>query len=108
MAQILDAMALRQRPVSQLADELPQYAICKTKVPLQRDRIAAAVDALEREFAEVASDRLDGLRLDWPDRWLLVRASNTEPIIRAVAEAPQHEAAQDLCAQATRIIQSVK
>ncbi|MFV1965843.1 MAG: phosphoglucosamine mutase [Pirellulaceae bacterium] len=107
MAQILDAMAARRCAVSQLADALPHYAICKTKVPLQKDRIAAALDSLEREFAEATPDRLDGLRLDWPDRWLLVRASNTEPIVRAVAEAPRQEAAQGLCDQATEIIKSV-
>ena len=37
--------------------------------------------ALEQHFADAKADRLDGLRLDWPDRWLLVRPSNTEPIV---------------------------
>jgi phosphomannomutase len=38
-------------------------------------------------FPEATVSRLDGVRLDWPDGWLLVRASNTEPIVRIVAEA---------------------
>jgi phosphomannomutase len=107
MAQILDALAARQCSLSQLADELPQYAICKTKVPLQKDRLSAALAALEDAFAEATPDRLDGLRLDWNDRWLLVRASNTEPIVRAVAEAPRAAEAQELCDRATTIINSL-
>ena len=61
------------------------------------------MEALERRFADARPDRLDGLRLDWPDRWLLVRASNTEPIVRAIAEAPTAAAAEELCAEAREV-----
>ena len=54
-------------------------------------RAAAAVAALWDRIAaahpEARADRRDGLRLDWPDRWVHVRASNTEPIVRVIAEA---------------------
>ena len=43
------------------------------------------------------SNRLDGLRLDWADRWVHVRPSNTEPIVRVIAEAPRAEEAWRLC-----------
>jgi phosphomannomutase len=59
---------------------------------------------MERHFADARSDRLDGLRLDWSDRWLLVRASNTEPIVRAIAEAPTAAIAEELCAQARKLL----
>jgi phosphomannomutase len=100
MAQLLDAMAERRTTIACLADELPRYEIFKTKIPVSADRVPAALDALERRFADARPDRLDGLRLDWPDRWLLVRASNTEPIVRAIAEAPTTAAAEELCAEA--------
>jgi phosphomannomutase len=100
MAQLLDAMAERQTTIACLADELPRYEISKTKIPVSADRVPAALDALERRFADARPDRLDGLRLDWPDRWLLLRASNTEPIVRAIAEAPTTAAAAALCAEA--------
>ncbi|MFW6124668.1 MAG: phosphoglucosamine mutase, partial [Pirellulales bacterium] len=45
-------------------------------------------------------DYQDGLRLAWPDRWLLVRPSNTEPIVRLIAEAPQRSQAEELCRKA--------
>jgi phosphomannomutase len=109
MALVLDAMAARGAAISQLADELPRYAIRKTKVDLPRQRIAAALDALEREFPMAHADRLDGLRLDWgnPDgsgSWLLVRGSNTEPIVRLVAEAPTADGAERLCQEGERVI----
>ncbi len=104
MALLLDAMAAREMPISALADELPRYAIHKTTVDLPSDKVPAALDALEKHFAEAASDRLDGLRLDWPDKWLLVRASNTEPIVRAIAEAPEGDEAQNLCDTAAGVI----
>jgi phosphomannomutase len=100
MGQLLDAMAERQTTIACLADELPRYEIFKTKIPVSADRVPAAMVTLERRFADARPDRLDGLRLDWPDRWLLVRASNTEPIVRAIAEAPTAAAAEQLCAEA--------
>ncbi|MCC7084903.1 MAG: phosphoglucosamine mutase [Pirellulales bacterium] len=107
MALILDAMAERDLPASALADELPRYKICKTKIDLPREKLAAGYEALERHFVEAKPDRLDGLRLDWPDQWLLVRGSNTEPIVRAIAEAPTMDGAQDLCMVAAGILKSI-
>ena len=104
MAQTLDAMAAREKTVSQLVGGLPKYGMYKTTVNLDRERICAALAALEAEFHDASANRLDGLRLDWPDRWLLVRGSNTEPIVRTIAEAPTAEAARELCRQAATII----
>lgn len=99
MAQVLDAIAARGLALSRLVDELPRYAIHKTKVAIAREKIPAALDALEKRFGDAAANRLDGLRLDWPEEkmWLLVRASNTEPIVRIIAEAPGRDAAIAVC-----------
>jgi phosphomannomutase len=112
MALVLNAMAKRQRTISQLADELPRYSIHKSKVTVARDAIAGALDALEKHFSDATSDRLDGLRLDWTHSdgsgsWLLVRASNTEPIVRIIAEAPTEAEAKRLCDEAARVIGKV-
>jgi phosphomannomutase len=103
MALILDAMAERQLPVGALADELPRYEIVKTKISLAREQMPAAFAAIERHFSDAVADRLDGLRLDWPGKWLLVRASNTEPIVRIVAEAPAPAEAERLCREAAKV-----
>jgi phosphomannomutase len=112
MALLLNAMATRGVAVSELAEELPRYAIRKTKLELDNSKFAAALDALEREFNTAQVDRLDGLRLDWgnPDGsgcWLLVRASNTEPVVRLVAEAPTPDGAERLCQEGERVIRTV-
>jgi phosphomannomutase len=91
-------------PVAALADELPRYHIVKTKIPLVPEAVSPGLEALARHFHDARSDRLDGLRLDWPGRWLLVRPSNTEPIVRAIAEAQTAEEAQRLCDEAAAVI----
>ena len=56
-------------------------------------------------FADASANRLDGLRLDWQDSWLLVRGSNTEPIVRLIAEGPKRERSVQVCDEAASIIQ---
>lgn len=102
MAQILDALAARQLPLSRLADELPRYHIRKVKVPLRERPVAELFDDLAAHFHDARADRRDGLRLDWPDRWLLIRPSNTEPIVRIIAEAANPEQAADMTEAARR------
>jgi phosphomannomutase len=103
MAIVLDAMAATDpaTPLATLADRLPRMTMHKTKAAVSADlggeRLAAALDALAAAFPEASPSRLDGLRLDWPDAWALVRASNTEPIVRIVAEARDAAAARELC-----------
>ena len=76
--------------IEALARTLPQLVMKKTKVDLSPEirgpALVAALARIEQAFPEAKPDRLDGLRLDWPGGWLLVRASNTEPIVRLVAE----------------------
>jgi phosphomannomutase len=107
MALLLDAMADRDLPIGGMADALPRYEIVKTKVSLPKEKISAGLIALEKQFDDAAADRMDGLRLDWPDRWLLVRASNTEPIVRAIAEAATSDEAQLLCDQAAGVLRAL-
>jgi phosphomannomutase len=105
MALVLDAMAARRIAVGELADALPQYAIYKAAITVSADKTQQALDALERHFTEATADRLDGLRLDWPSgAWLLVRPSNTEPIVRVIAEAVTLEEAKRLCDEAAGVI----
>ena len=88
MALVLDAMASRRMKVSELVAELPRYEIVKRTIDLDSSKLPSAFDRLEELFADAKADRLDGLRLDWADRWLIVRGSNTEPMVRIIAEAP--------------------
>jgi phosphomannomutase len=84
--------------------ELPSYVIIKDKYTLDRDRLPQLFGALLQRWPDAAVNRVDGLRLDWPNHWLHVRPSNTEPIVRVIAEAPQGEEAKALCSQVGELL----
>jgi phosphomannomutase len=77
----------------------PQYAIVKEKLDRPDAPLDAVYDALRSAFADASVDLQDGLRLSWPDRWVHVRPSGTEPIVRVIAEAPTRDAAEALIRQ---------
>ena len=106
MAQVLDAMA-KGKSVAQLKSEIPAYEIHKTKVAIERDNIPALYDRLKEKFPDASFGTMDGLRLDWPDKWMLVRPSNTEPIVRAIAEATSLDDARSLCDAAAKIASQI-
>jgi len=88
-ALLLTLLARDGRKVSELVAASPRYAIVKDKAPRARAAALAPVYTTLRErFPDAQVDERDGLRLGWPDRWLHVRPSNTEPIVRLIAEAP--------------------
>ncbi len=105
MALILDALASNNVQLSDLCKRIPQYQIEKTKVTIRSNAVETALDALQTHFTDAQADRLDGLRLDWPGRWLLVRASNTEPVVRLIAECESESEAVELCAEAASVLQ---
>ena len=107
MAYVLAGIAARQQPLADWVDSLPKYAIIKDKITCEREQVAAACEALTKKFAGATAQAGDGLRLDWPDRWVQVRSSNTEPIIRVIAEAPDTATARSLCDEALAVVRSV-
>lgn len=104
MALILSLMAEEGKPLSRLVAELPPYAMLKTKFTVSRDRLAGVLAALAAKWPDAAPDRQDGLRLDGPDWWLHVRPSNTEPVVRVIAEAPTADRAKALCDEAGALL----
>ncbi len=112
MALVLDRMCAGDviTPLATLADALPQLVMTKTKIDLTPDlrgpALAAAINRIERAFPDATASRLDGLRLDWQGGWLLVRSSNTEPIVRVVAEAESEAAVDDAVARASAALRS--
>ena len=98
----LTLLARTGRRVSELVAAAPRYTIVKAKTP-RGPALDAVYAALRRRFSDATVDTQDGLRLAWPDRWLHVRPSNTEPIIRLIAEAPAGELAQQLVDEGKRL-----
>ncbi len=107
MGLVLDLMAETQQKLSQLVAGLPSYAIVKDKVEMPLDRLPQLNTALQSRWPDARANTLDGLRLDWADRWIHVRPSNTEPIVRIIAEAPQTADAQRLCREVGTLVKSV-
>ncbi|MCS7239183.1 MAG: phosphoglucosamine mutase [Thermoguttaceae bacterium] len=100
IALILEAMATENASVRELADQLPRFAMRKLKVSLASADFAEKTERLIRMFPTARVDLSDGLRLAWDDRWLLCRPSNTEPVVRVIAEGPSDQVVDDLCSQA--------
>jgi phosphomannomutase len=106
MGLVLNLMAETGRKLSELVAELPVYHIVKDKYTVPREQLPALYESLTKRWPEAAVNRLDGLRLDWPDRWLHVRPSNTEPIVRVIAEAPKQDEAGKLCRDVGALLRS--
>jgi phosphomannomutase len=98
----LTLLARTGRRVSEVVAAAPRYTIVKAKTP-RGPALDAVYAALRRRFSDAAVDTQDGLRLAWPDRWLHVRPSNTEPIVRLIAEAPAGPLAQQLVDEGKRL-----
>ncbi|MGV3483887.1 MAG: phosphoglucosamine mutase [Planctomycetaceae bacterium] len=104
MAQVLALMAEKQATLAELADALPKLAIYKTKATVQASALPGFLQRVAQNFSDAKADFSDGLRLAWSDRWLLVRGSNTEPIVRLIAEAASEQEAKALCDQAAQCL----
>src|SRR5213593_3159773 len=94
-ALLLGLLARERATVSELVGRAPRYTIVKAKAP-RGARLEQVYAGLRKRFGDATVDTQDGLRLAWPGRWLHVRPSGTEPIIRLIAEAPTSADAQRL------------
>jgi phosphomannomutase len=100
-----------KRKLSDLVASLPSYAIEKRKVDLaRREDATPAIEKIAAAYKDQHVDRQDGAWVDFRQgalagkAWLHVRASNTEPIMRLIAEAPTSQQASQLLDEASRII----
>ena len=107
MVRVLDLLASRRQTLSAVTASLPKCHIHKTSVHMGNQPLNAILTALSTRFPTAVPDFTDGLKLRWPEgQWLLIRPSNTEPIIRIIAEASTLTAAQELCQQASETIET--
>ncbi|NOZ73765.1 MAG: phosphoglucosamine mutase [FCB group bacterium] len=95
-AMILQRMALTDRPISQIHAGLPQFTIVKSRVDLSGIDPDHILEKIRNGFTDASLNTEDGLKLSWDDRWVHIRKSNTEPILRIYAEGPTKQAAEEL------------
>ncbi len=86
MLAVLSMMIERGRKLSEIIGGYPRYSILKGEVPLDTGQVPALLMGLQARYADGRVNVVDGLRIDWPDRWFHVRVSQTEPLVRIICE----------------------
>jgi len=104
MALILESLAEEERTLSDIRSQLPHYHIVKARTAYRPRHISRTLRLLKHFYHELPLDLTDGLKVNWKDKWLHVRGSKTEPIIRIVAEAKTVEEAQALVNQVSEYL----
>lgn len=97
IALFLSSLAQKKMTVSQLRATYPNYFIAKNRIDLKS---GTDIDAILAKVKEMYKDEqvndIDGVKIDFPDKWVHLRKSNTEPIIRVYSEASSMEEADEL------------
>ena len=96
MGLILQYMAASKEKISKLVSLIPQYKMVKVKFECSAGKTPAIISRVKKKFGHQKINYLDGVRIDWPDSWVHIRPSNTEPIIRIIAEAKSINKARQL------------
>jgi phosphomannomutase len=96
MALVMHLLAQKEKSITQLLDQYPRYTIVKEKLVCPSGKINHVLKALKQEYQGSKMDLRDGVKVMLPDGWFLVRGSNTEPIVRVVAEAQTESQARQI------------
>jgi phosphomannomutase len=106
IALILHYLAETGQSVTQLMQRFPRFSMIKDKLPCPSERIPAILKTLRRNYAKYPMDTRDGVKVMLPNGWFLVRGSNTEPIVRVVAEAKSEIEARSILESIYATVQS--
>jgi len=108
IALFLSYLAHSRKKVSELRATYPAYYIDKQKIELTDEiDVDAILAAVKEKFADEAINDIDGVKIDFPDKWVHLRKSNTEKIIRIYSEASTRAEAEALSAQIKQVIASL-
>ena len=108
VAIFLTLLAKSGKKVSELKKTYPSYQIAKNKIQLTPDiDVDAILQAVKEKFADCEINDIDGVKIDFPDSWVHLRKSNTEPIIRIYSEAATMEKANQLALEIKQVIRSL-
>ena len=96
VSMVLNRMSQTEQSLSEIYQSLPQFEIVKNKVSLDGINPDAFIEKVSSLFDDADKNTLDGVKFTWEDRWVHLRKSNTEPIMRIYAEAPTKNGAEKL------------
>lgn len=108
IALFLSHMAHEKKKVSEIRASYPEYFIAKQKVDLTpKIDVDAILEAVKQKYSSETVTDIDGVKIDFPDKWVHLRKSNTEPIIRVYSEAHTIQQAQEIGAQVMNVIREL-
>ncbi len=108
IALFLSHLAHEKKTVSQLRASYPQYFIAKNRIDLTPSTDVDAILAKVKElYKNEEINDIDGVKIDFPDKWVHLRKSNTEPIIRVYSEASTMEAADEIGRRVMDVVYSL-
>lgn len=108
IALFLSSLAHKGCKVSELRASFPNYYIAKNRIDLTpATDIDAILDKVKRMYADQQVNDIDGVKIDFPDKWVHLRKSNTEPIIRVYSEAKTMEEADALGKQIMKVVEDM-
>ena len=104
----LTHLAHKNKSVSALRAEYPSYIMSKNKIELSADlNVDLILATVAEQFKNEKVNTIDGVKIDFADRWVHLRKSNTEPIIRIYSEAPTEKEANELAEKIMQVIRSI-
>ncbi|MEO5906062.1 MAG: phosphoglucosamine mutase [Saprospiraceae bacterium] len=105
IAFVLMHMATSGKSLSQIKQGYPEYFMVKDKISFDPSQSPQSkIDHVASHFRDQPLDIRDGLKIDFPDGWVQLRKSNTEPILRVYSEAKTHERARELVDEVKSLI----
>ncbi|HDH26611.1 MAG TPA: phosphomannomutase/phosphoglucomutase [Actinobacteria bacterium] len=103
MLVLLQVLSEDGRPLSEIRKDFEPY-VASGEINLHVDDQQDTIERVAATFEDATQSRMDGLTVEWPDRWFNLRPSNTEPVLRLNAEAGDEAAVEDLVATVRSIV----
>jgi len=108
IALFLTQLAKSGKKTSELRAQYPSYFMAKQKIQLLPEtNVDSILKIIANKFRDLDVNTIDGVKIDWPDKWVHLRKSNTEPIIRIYTEAPGIKQANELAQQIIDIVKGL-
>jgi phosphomannomutase len=104
MGMILEIIAVKSKKISAMVKELPKYHIIKDKIYCPPVKAHSIVNEIKKLYASQEISTIDGIKIEWEDGWIHIRASATEPMIRIISESQSKEKAQERLDKAANFV----
>jgi phosphomannomutase len=104
---VLDSLTETEQTLSELAREVPQYFMIKKKLVCDQNKIPELLDSLAKLDSDAEIDRTDGVKIVWKDRWVHIRKSGTEGLLRVFAETTTIKEAERMVDSTIKKIESI-